>query len=158
MFQLLRYNINQTNGYVDAMIEYDLLDGKLHRVEEIIISDDVATTWVLNSMTKYLLTKLQRFINHQKLLKEVSPLWATDAERDCKIRMLDICEWNYLHMKEYPIDLICRIIILLEEHMRASLPSPQQVSYKEYEEKITDMIRTCSEYVSAIKYRKSKIA
>lgn len=158
MLQLLRFNRDAATGHVDVLLEYDLATGKMHHEANKFITEEVAEEFVCNCMRSYLLKKLQRFIDHKKILKECSKQWCTEQDAPDKSRSLSTIQWNVDHMKEYPLDIICMVIIKLEDHMRRVLPLPSQDSYKSSEHNIIDMIRTCSEYISAINHRKSKAA
>jgi hypothetical protein len=157
MFQLLRFNIDSVTGNVDVIAEYDLASGKTHREVHNYINEEVATEWVINTMRTYLLKKLQRFVDHKKILSECSHLWSSEHEAEWKAKSLSIIQWNLNGMKDYPLDLVCMVIIRLLDHMQRVLPNPAQESYLSSKENIRDLVATCSEYISSYNH-KSKAA
>lgn len=137
MFELKSFDVCPTTGITSFDMRWDLGHGvKTDRGSFIDRKD--AEKYVLSSKRSYILAMFSRYVSHARVLFEVGG--ADFYRKESKINALDRCQKYNQWLADKKLEVICKVILELEEDMRRILPPPANTSHDSSESKIMDMI------------------
>lgn len=141
MFNVKKFSVCQVTGFTDIQLEFDAPNGNVVDTRSFRSKED-ADRYILSTKHSYIVHKLERFVQHKKILVETGRRDFYVTEK--RFESLEKCWKAVCWAQDQPFKRVCQVILQIKDQLYNILPSPSNVSYSSSVRELEEIIAFCA--------------